>query len=535
VSFPSSGSSDPGPSDPSLSDEMETGSPTGRAIPNSLAEPVAKVTPWVLMRADGMCARRLHGEYTGAPRTKDQFNRGRVRTAVIDAIRAFHETGVWPKPATELLEPEEQRVVAHALGWYPSLFPEDMERDVPVTVELPLDEPTELPRREIRLGGLVDLCVVSGETRVLRQLAFGAEAPADPLDLPAVRLAVLRLAQVRWITEGTLSVVWADLLTGARRESSVVIPDDLPRFGAWLDERLEVLQGRIDPARHEPGRDCTTCGFVPRCPAHELKGSMWGSRNDRFPAVLTLSPTQLDAWNRCRRELGNRVLSIPPSDPEGGTAHGLYLHHILRFVHEQGSCRDRAKVNEILAMHGADERVADEIRRHVTKCPTGAESVGHEVTALGHEVEWVRTSPTPPVFLATARLDAVWEHDGVLEIRDYKTGQRAVERTADDARARLQAWVAAPRAVALGLRLRVRYEHLSREVDEDPEPWEPDDDDLARVGEELRTIVSEMRAERDWRGVADATICRYCRYRSICPDSAAPSEPAWPSVTAQES
>jgi hypothetical protein len=517
VSFP-----EPSFPDPNAPEQVEI-----REIPNSLDEPVPKVTPWVLARADEMCARRLHGEYTGASRTKDQFNRGRIRTAVIDAIRAFHETGKWPKPVTELLEPEEQRVVAHALGWYPALFPEDVERDSPVTVELPLEEPTELPRREIRLGGLVDLCVVSGATRELRQLAFGVDAPADPLDLPAVRLAVLRLAQVRWITEGTLTVVWADLLTGARRETSVVVPDDLPEIGAWLDERLEIVQGRMDPARHEPGRDCATCGFVPRCPAHELKGSMWSSRNDRFPSVLTLSPTQLDAWNRCRRELGNRVLSIPPSDPEGGTAHGLYLHHILRFVHEQGSCRDRGKVDEILAMHGADERVADEIRRHVTKCPVDADSVGHEV-------EWVRTSSKPPVFLATARLDAVWQHDGVLEVRDYKTGQRAVERTADDARARLQAWVAAPRAAALGLRVRVRYEHLSREVDEDPEPWEPDDDDLARVDEELRTIVSEMRAERDWRGVADETICRYCRYRSICPDSATPSEPAWPSITQLE-
>ncbi|MEX2268351.1 MAG: hypothetical protein WEA75_06680, partial [Acidimicrobiia bacterium] len=77
----------------------------------------------------------------------------------------------------------------------------------------------------------------------------------------------------------------------------------------------------------------------------------------------------------------------------------------------------------------------------------------------------------------------------------------------------------------------VRYEHLSREVDEDPEPWGPDDVDLAHVDEELRTMVAEMRAEREWHGVADETICRYCRYRSICPDSAAPSEPDWPAVT----
>ena len=36
-----------------------------------------------------------------------------------------------------------------------------------------------------------------------------------------------------------------------------------------------------------------------------------------------------------------------------------------------------------------------------------------------------------------------------------------------------------------------------------------------------------MRAETGFAGVADAEVCRLCRYRSICPDSAAPSVPTW--------
>ena len=32
----------------------------------------------------------------------------------------------------------------------------------------------------------------------------------------------------------------------------------------------------------------------------------------------------------------------------------------------------------------------------------------------------------------------------------------------------------------------------------------------------------------EWRGVAEVDVCRTCRYRSICRDSAAPGEPAWP-------
>ena len=67
----------------------------------------------------------------------------------------------------------------------------------------------------------------------------------------------------------------------------------------------------------------------------------------------------------------------------------------------------------------------------------------------------------PPSFMATGRLDAVWQHNGLLEVRDYKTGSVVTERVADDPRARLQAWLAAPIAERLGLKLRIRYEHLA--------------------------------------------------------------------------
>jgi hypothetical protein len=71
-------------------------------------------------------------------------------------------------------------------------------------------------------------------------------------------------------------------------------------------------------------------------------------------------------------------------------------------------------------------------------------------------------------------------------------------------------------------------------VVEDPEPWEPTDDDLARIEEELAATVTEMRAEREFRGVADAAVCARCRYRSICEDSAAPGVPSWPAADAPE-
>jgi hypothetical protein len=247
-------------------------------------------------------------------------------------------------------------------------------------------------------------------------------------------------------------------------------------------------------------------------------------RDALVPAMLALSPSTVDAWHRCRREWRNRaLLSLPPSDMEEGTEHGLLLHRLLHLVHRTGSCHDREHVGQVLVAHGADTRTTEEVHRHVTRCPIGAE-------AVGHEVEWARAHAGPPVFLATARLDAVWVHDGVLDVRDYKSGRVAELPVEQDRRARLQAWVAAPYAAQRGLRLRLRYEHLATEVLEDPEPWEPGDEDLARVDEELAATVSDMLAERAFAGVADAAVCGRCRYRSICDDSATPGVPAWPAA-----
>jgi len=68
---------------------------------------------------------------------------------------------------------------------------------------------------------------------------------------------------------------------------------------------------------------------------------------------------------------------------------------------------------------------------------------------------------------------------------------------------------------------------------DDPEAWEPDGDDLAAIEEEIRAAVERMRTIDDWKGVADDR-CTRCAYRSICRDSAAPSEPTWPVLVTTE-
>jgi hypothetical protein len=246
-------------------------------------------------------------------------------------------------------------------------------------------------------------------------------------------------------------------------------------------------------------------------------------RGDTLPAVLSLTPSSVEAFERCSRLWRSQhVLSVPPSDGSAPGVHGQEVHDLLRQLHRDGTC-DPAGVDEVVQAHGASERVHAELLSHSRRCPVGATSFGHEFTPS-------RLYNRPPHFIASARIDAAWMHDGMLDVRDYKTGAVWHSRVADDARARLQAWVLAPIAERRGLRLRVRYEHLATEVDEDPDDWEPDADDLDAVQQELIALVEKVRAEREWRGVADADLCRWCRYRSICPDSALPGVAGWPRV-----
>jgi hypothetical protein len=488
-----------------------------------------KVTPYLLRRADAMCARRLAREFEGGDRSGDPVNRARMREAFLAAARTAHAESRAPVAADFAdvgrdLEPEEQAVLAQAAAWYVHAFGDRAVR----YEDHGLDTPSVSPRRKLRIGGWVDLAVVDDDDRKeLRHLdLWGGRAPVDdPLELESVRVAVLRLSG--WAVDQPLRVVWADLVHGVVRERTVQVTTELPALTEWFEQRVAAVRARVLEPTAQMGADCATCAFVAACPEHPLGVHVSTRRGDLLPGILSVTPTALDTWRRCPREWRNTyLLSIPASDAGSAPVHGQKMHDVLRLVHEQGSCRDAAHVDDVLAGHGFedDDRVRAELARHVRRCPERAEALGHEITrARFHRRPF-------PVFMASARLDALWVHDGFLAAHDYKTGRRWTDRVADDAQARLQAWVLAPLADALGLRVRVVFEQLAAEVVDDPEPFEPDADDLAAIGEELRAAVESIRLETAFAGVADVEVCGACRYRSICPDSAVAAEPNWPLV-----
>jgi hypothetical protein len=249
------------------------------------------------------------------------------------------------------------------------------------------------------------------------------------------------------------------------------------------------------------------------------------ARERLLPDIVPVSPSSLDDWERCPRlYLDRHLLRLPESDAGAGATTGNLVHDLLRHLHGQGDCHDESRRDSTLESHGqtTDGPVAAMLRRHADRCPAPAPT-------RGHELEVVRVSRSGPVWIASGRLDAVWEHDGILDVRDYKTGLPRDGSLAEDVRARLQAWLAAP--LAGDLRLRVRYEHLGVDPGADPIEFEPDADDLARIEVEVSTLVDAIRdaaARREFPGVADTEICRTCPYRSICPDSASPGTPTWP-------
>lgn len=250
------------------------------------------------------------------------------------------------------------------------------------------------------------------------------------------------------------------------------------------------------------------------------------SRERLLSEIVPLSPTGRSAWGLCRRQfLLSQLLGLrDASGDSGGTELGLMTHQVLRLIHENGTCQDEEHVASVVEGYGAstDRRLLSFVERHALRCPVESDRDLHE-----YQVARFHRAPSP-MFMGIAQIDAIWVHDGILDARDYKTGSLWLEEVRADAGARLQAWILARYARRHDLTVRLRYEYLAAGVTDDPEPFEPDDDDLEAITEELRGVVEAMWAEDnegDWSGVADVEICGRCDHRKICRDSAAPDTP----------
>ena len=318
------------------------------------------------------------------PGTADPVNRSRVRNTILDSMRTWHASGRWP--STPDLCTEERAVVAQAV-------------DVVRATGSP----------PARAGGAAagGANAAASPAGAARRLGRARRRPSGRVTR-AAPAAVVERAAWRRRPDGPTRGPPGGAAPGRRR-----LVGRTGRSGhrhGPRDRRAGRGRGRgsrgarpgsrrgstsrwgkcgTGPTRRRPSRapSCATCRYVPRCPAHDVRGSMTSSRERPVARGPAVSPTSFDAWRRCRRQWRDRsLLRSRRRNPPDGPAHGLYLHRLLHQIHRRGTCHDVDHVREVLTAHGADERTTAEVGRHARRCPIGAE-------AVGHEVEWARSAP----------------------------------------------------------------------------------------------------------------------------------------------
>jgi RecB family exonuclease len=492
----------------------------------------AKVTPLCLEAAERACPRWLACEIEERPGTRTAFNRWRIRNALVARATAAHRQLRAPgpddfDPPSNLL-PEEAAIFEEAGAGYVRHFG---GQDVRAVAHGP-SRPDYWPKRNLTVGGAIDLTVEDAAGNLeLRQLElWGGRVCADPARSAKVLCAVLRLA--RLASGQRLRVRHVDLLGADADEWEIEWSRDLPGLAALVDERVGVVRERARSPSAQIGQGCGMCRHAEDCPAHRGAGPPVPPTHlddvrgeDLVGDIVRLSPTAVENWYRCRRAFRARhLLSLPGTDAgPGGANEGLLVHQLLHRLHREERCGDAAWMSDLAESHaGADgvdaARTLGFLDRHARRCPRGAMSVGHErELARG----WFGARP---LLMVTGTIDAVWSHDGLLDARDYKCGMPHAASLRESAEARVQAWLLAPMADELGLQLRLRHEHLAPEASDDPDPFEPDTEDLAEISAELIGLAAAVGAEREWRGVSAERVCRTCPYRSVCPDAARDGE-----------
>lgn len=232
------------------------------------APPLPRVTPFLVERAETMCARRLRRHFQGLEGDQGTMLRGRIRDVLVEDARAAHREMGPPNPAAfsirrELL-PEEQALQERAIGHYLALFGDESLRTVE---EEGLEWPTEAADGTYRVGGWIDLVGErpDGVTELRQFELWGNPLQADPRHNPTTLLAALRIAKV--LRPERLVIRHADLLWGRRDEAVVERAQLRGELAELFRGRLATIRQRAHEGRPTMGRDCATCPFTNGCEA----------------------------------------------------------------------------------------------------------------------------------------------------------------------------------------------------------------------------------------------------------------------------
>lgn len=481
-----------------------------------------KYTPSVLRTALQACPRWLNAQLRPSYHVDEPFHRWNVRNVLLSRLVDAHAGGGAPssadvrRPPRSALLPEERSFFEHFVQVYADVFAEE-----PGVARMHgCERPSDI--RGVTLGGAVDLLIDTPNGRTqLRQLElWGRDVTADPLASWELSLSLLRLHRIGGL-RGGLEICHVDLNRGTIARCEVDVDAAAAAVVGRLGATIPDVRSRASTPVAVPGANCAQCSDIPPCPAWDSyppARSLDHADGPRYVGrVAQLNPTSVETWLDCPRKWRARHVLGLPGWPVGERGRlGIQVHESLARLHEAGPCADHpARRRAAATVAGeVDARLLEHLERHSSRCPSNAVGSEHEISLAE------LLSDGPQAVMLTARIDAIWEHDGLLDCRDYKTGAPRFDRVADHVGAQIQALVLAPVAAARGLRLRLRYEQLAEGDNDDPEVWEPDDDDLEAARHRFHLIAEEM-ASSDFAGVADPVECRSCPYWRHCPDSAA--------------
>jgi hypothetical protein len=197
------------------------------------------------------------------------------------------------------------------------------------------------------------------------------------------------------------------------------------------------------------------------------------------------------------------------SKPNAATI-GMWVHEELHQRHQQPGSHHQTE--PVIEDRPDDPSTTRAVMRHLDVCPgqDGARYLGGEL-----DLRWFNRGK---LVLLTGRVDALWEHDnGLIEVRDYKTGSAAAHHErADDPAIEVYALLAAVQYP--GRPIRVTYEFLGDRTDDNERLHSIDVTvDLLRAARHRIERTAEMiRKEQQFAATPDARQCPRCPYQERC-------------------
>jgi RecB family exonuclease len=226
--------------------------------------------------------------------------------------------------------------------------------------------------------------------------------------------------------------------------------------------------------------------------------------------LLVLSASRIRSFLTCRRRFYlAHVLKVPAKDTDSDASvlgHAVHRELFERHLRPESHDADGVIADDV----PMDSFITSRVAAHNTLCP---HTISGEVTYLGGEVDlrWLVRSKN---MLVVGRADALWRHtDGMLELRDYKTGQ--CPDTLDTDFPALVYLLLAATHPSRPKSVRVSYERLG------PNPslvaLDATAELLRQTIENLKNLADQIRRERNFGATPSEASCSSCPYSGICP------------------